>query len=563
MRLLRLYKKMIFTKKTFSLILLTFVIFGIIVYSNIINSFFLSDDFYLLDDIDKNGFFGVWTSSPGGFFRPLISLSLLIDYKVWGFKPIGYHLTNIFFHSLNSFLVFLISFLLLKKTQLLKQRIRILSLCAGFIFLLHPCHTEAVSWISGRTDIFSTLFCLASFSTYLFYKEYSKVSSLLISFPLFLVALFAKESVIIFPLVILAYESYGAIIQKDNNHKLIRILFLPSIYCIFLVVYLFIRNSAIGTFFGGYGNNVHTDFDVLKISIKLILYFIKILFPYTVIKIFIPNPNIIPALKNFLMRMRSIFIVVIPVLFLVILIVVNYARKYLQKKYYREIPHIFYFLLIVLIVLLLPVINLGFSIVDSEGERFIYLPSVFFSILIVTFLDFIVRNIKYFMVSSVCILMFYGISLYWINHNWKIAGEISNSVLLSIKTLGKADRLVIINLPDNIKGAFIYRNGIREAIRLFGAADQFQHVTIVSHNTLYEKDDGVGIEKRGESYFVRLLNPKTYFMYEYIKINANLTDESFKLEKSTNSSYFLTLRSISCNDKIVYYSIGRMLSVNF
>ena len=51
----------------------------------------------------------VWGREHGGFFRPLFILSYLIDTKIWGARPFGFHLTNVVFHSLNAFLTFVLS----------------------------------------------------------------------------------------------------------------------------------------------------------------------------------------------------------------------------------------------------------------------------------------------------------------------------------------------------------------------------------------------------------------------------------------------------------------------
>ena len=37
-----------------------------------------------------------------GPYQPFSWLSYSLDYKIWGLNPFGYHLTNIFIHSLNA-----------------------------------------------------------------------------------------------------------------------------------------------------------------------------------------------------------------------------------------------------------------------------------------------------------------------------------------------------------------------------------------------------------------------------------------------------------------------------
>ena len=73
------------------------------------------------------------------------------------FDPFLYHLSNIIIHALNSILVFF--FLLLFFRPLA-------SLWGSLVFAVHPIHTEAVSWISGRPYILSAFFLMASFLFY-------------------------------------------------------------------------------------------------------------------------------------------------------------------------------------------------------------------------------------------------------------------------------------------------------------------------------------------------------------------------------------------------------------
>ncbi|MCF3576600.1 hypothetical protein [Planktothrix agardhii] len=136
---------------------------GFIAYANILNSFFLSDDFVLIALLSKLGPFGLWFNQQHGkslFFRPLLGIISFLDYKIWGLNPFGYHLTNFGFHLANSFLVGSIAFLFSLNLRLDLKLKRFIPYFAGFIFLLLPSHSEAVSWISARTDVIATFFAL-------------------------------------------------------------------------------------------------------------------------------------------------------------------------------------------------------------------------------------------------------------------------------------------------------------------------------------------------------------------------------------------------------------------
>lgn len=93
------------------------------------------------------------------FYRPLLLVSFIVDYQLWGLNPFGYHLTNVVLHTLNAFLVYLLAFLLFRE--------RIVALLSGLLFAAHPVQVEAVAWISGRNDVLLTLFSLLSVLLYL------------------------------------------------------------------------------------------------------------------------------------------------------------------------------------------------------------------------------------------------------------------------------------------------------------------------------------------------------------------------------------------------------------
>ena len=41
--------------------------------------------------------------------RPLVNVSYLVDYAIWGPRPFGYHLTSVLLHMVNVVLLFLVA----------------------------------------------------------------------------------------------------------------------------------------------------------------------------------------------------------------------------------------------------------------------------------------------------------------------------------------------------------------------------------------------------------------------------------------------------------------------
>jgi len=100
-------------------------------------------------------FFGGPAGAPTRtFYRPLVTLSFALDWKVWDGSPLGFHLTNLLLHLVCVTLVFLVA------RRWGARPVAATLACAAFGLL--PRLTEAVAWISGRTDLLAASFVLAS-----------------------------------------------------------------------------------------------------------------------------------------------------------------------------------------------------------------------------------------------------------------------------------------------------------------------------------------------------------------------------------------------------------------
>src|SRR3989337_1076851 len=139
-----------FPEKIDSLILIPFIIlFIFIVYSNSLQCSFVWDDvilivenptiknFTVLKHIFSRDFFDIYGDAIDfkyGYWRPVITLSYMVDYSIWGLNPAGFHLTNIILHIINCLLIY---FILSKD---FKEWI--VPFIATFLFAIHPVHTE-------------------------------------------------------------------------------------------------------------------------------------------------------------------------------------------------------------------------------------------------------------------------------------------------------------------------------------------------------------------------------------------------------------------------------------
>ncbi|UCH93286.1 MAG: hypothetical protein JSV88_23820, partial [Candidatus Aminicenantes bacterium] len=151
-------------KKKILLMIVTLVALNLLLYINTINHDFLKDDFRLIVENPRIKDFQSFLNSIGSkffafpdfpylhYWRPMCLFSFYIDYQLWGLKPSGFHLFNILINTFNALLIFLVLYILINKIHY--------AFLGSLFFSIHPSHVEAVSWISGRTDLLAAFFIL-------------------------------------------------------------------------------------------------------------------------------------------------------------------------------------------------------------------------------------------------------------------------------------------------------------------------------------------------------------------------------------------------------------------
>ncbi len=138
-------------------------------YANSLNARFVYDDYAFVYNNEAIRTFSPLSKflfSPKAFsqpvsyhvYRPLASFSFAVNYALNGLDPFGYHLVNLIFHALNALLLFLLL------QQIGFQPIP--SFAGALIFAIHPVHTEAVTWISGRGNVLFMFFFLLAYLLY-------------------------------------------------------------------------------------------------------------------------------------------------------------------------------------------------------------------------------------------------------------------------------------------------------------------------------------------------------------------------------------------------------------
>ncbi len=140
-----------------------------------------------------------WDSMPG--IRPLLKLSYALSWRAGG-GTAAFHAVNVALHAANALLVWALLAELWQRLQVGEARFA--AFAGALLFALHPAHTEAVTYISGRSVSLMAFFYLASL------LAYARGARAWVSPTLFLAALATKEVAVTLPFALLLWEALDA-----------------------------------------------------------------------------------------------------------------------------------------------------------------------------------------------------------------------------------------------------------------------------------------------------------------------------------------------------------------
>jgi tetratricopeptide (TPR) repeat protein len=139
-----------------------------------------------------------FTSTYFSNWHPLTWLSYMLDYRLFGDNPRGYHLVNVGFHAGNTVLLFVV---LRRMTGALWA-----SAFVAALFGIHPVHVESVAWVSERKDVLSAFFWLLAMGAYARYAERPRAQGYFLVLMCFVLGLMAKPMVVTLPFVFLLLD---------------------------------------------------------------------------------------------------------------------------------------------------------------------------------------------------------------------------------------------------------------------------------------------------------------------------------------------------------------------
>lgn len=251
-------------------------------FANIDDQLYVTSDCHIQNGISISGIAWAFTSSHAANWHPLTSLSLMIDYNVYGLNAGGYHFTNLFFHIANTLLLF---FLFNKMTGTVYR-----SFVVAALFALHPMHVESVAWVSARKDVLSTFFWLLTMWTYVLYAKHPGTKRYIPVLIFFALGLMSKPMVVTLPFVLLLLDYWP--LNRSNSIKNLVIEKIPLFVLTIassVVTYLVQKGAgAVGTM-----ENYPVDARIYNAIVSYARYIEKALLPLN-LSVYYPHPGMWP-----------------------------------------------------------------------------------------------------------------------------------------------------------------------------------------------------------------------------------------------------------------------------
>jgi protein O-mannosyl-transferase len=185
-------------------------------YYNALGNGFVFDDYLLVVDnplIRTSR--SLWTllSHPLSLgYRPLRTLSYILDYRLGGMQPWGFHFGNLLYHWVTACFVFLTTLRLTNAPALEQTSWRWRpAVFIAFLWAVHPVQTDTVTYIAGRRDILGGLCLFSGLWAYLRFRASTSPAAwrygwLLFSCLMYGLGILSKESVLVLPLLCWAYD---------------------------------------------------------------------------------------------------------------------------------------------------------------------------------------------------------------------------------------------------------------------------------------------------------------------------------------------------------------------
>lgn len=351
---------------------------------------------------DVWAFKGDGTMAASNYYRPTFVAWLILNFKIFGANPFGWHLLNVLLHVF----VCLLCLSLLRRWNVSQYT----AFAVALIFAVHPVHTESVAWISGSPDL---LFALSFLGSIWFAGKWAidkKTLNLFGAFALYAVSLGAKEvALFCFPVYFLVLAEKKQTNEAEKSGGFVNSpLKATALFGLIAVAFFLLRWAVLGKITQPVEDAAGFSNALLTVPAAFVFYFKQMVFPLVLGVNYPLRPVEEGGFAGFFLPLL-ISAAIITALFFVC-----------RNSRLRQIGAA------LLILPLLPVLNTAsFPSDQIVHDRYLYLPLFGFSIIVFSlFEDFFRRFFgekagTYVLVLAVILSIPLGIQTYLYNQTWK------------------------------------------------------------------------------------------------------------------------------------------------
>jgi tetratricopeptide (TPR) repeat protein len=358
---------------------------------------YVTENSRIRSELSLDGIRWIFGTKHLDLWTPLVWLSFMLDYRIYGLDAGGYHLTNLILHILSTLLLFS---LFNRMTGAIWK-----SAFVAACFALHPLHVESVAWISERKDVLSAFFWILTLCLYVYYTEKPAIKRYLLVLFSFVCALMSKPMVVTLPviMILLDYWPLGRFASKKSNliawqlkEKLPFFILAASLS--FITLYAPGNQSP---------NLFPFSTRIANAPVAFFTYLAKTFWPQNM-SVYYPFPDDIQLSQVFLAT------------FLIIIIT---AAVILMAK---RLPYLFvgWFWFVITIAPVIGIIQISTAAPYAMADRYHYLPSIGISLILAWGMSSLIRRKKILFPAAIGILAIMG----WLS--WKQCGYWQNSATL-------------------------------------------------------------------------------------------------------------------------------------
>jgi len=422
------------------LVPIAYLLIGAALYASTLDIFFMSDDFEFLTIVaSAQSVSVIFEPLVGRYVRPLVVLMYYVSYHTIGLAPWGYHVSTLLPHFIAAWLVYLVA------RRLGGDDDHLWAFLSGLLFLVFSGHSEAVTWPAGIADPILTVFLLTAFLCYLRALQPGASARWLAGmFAAVLVGTQAKEMWVVFPGLLVVHALAFGVVGDPPARR--RAFIAVAGTSAMVAAYLAMRHLVFGSVAGGYAG-LGSSLEAGVFDEQARAFLLRSFAPAT--------PRIVHGM------VRGLDLILAP---LGLLLLAWSARG--------RTARVLIFSGLALVVALAPVLPLTISISTTESERFVYLPSAFSCIFLVWAIRAVLSRRALAVAACTLVIVVHAAALARANTRWEASGALTRSIVDSYAEAvlehdpDGAAAIFILNLPDNVGGAYVFRNGFYPAVQL-------------------------------------------------------------------------------------------------